>query len=92
MRVTGTVTLNIASAEGNTFGGTHAAERLVQAATDAPPGSTVVLQVAPRQHPPIHGIAWLREHGQHLGQVVVECSCPDTIRRWLQVLRGEVAA
>lgn len=88
MRLAGTVTIDVAAVAGHLLQDDHQAMRLVQDATYAPAGADVVLKVAPRQFPPVHGVAWLREHGQHLGTVTVQCSCPDTIRRWLDAVRG----
>lgn len=65
---------------------TEEVTRMIRTLTLAPAGCEVVLQVAPGQIP--EGIAHLRDQGQHLGPITVECSDPETVRRWVLALRG----
>lgn len=67
----------------------HALDRAVQEAAYSPAGSDVIFHVRRRQHPPYMGMAWLREHGQHLASVTIDCDDPDTIRRWCDALRRD---
>lgn len=67
----------------------HKIDRLIQQAAHAPAGADVVFSIGPRQLTPYWSIAYLREHGAHLGAVTVQCSDPDTIRLWVAALRGE---
>lgn len=67
----------------------HGLNRLVQSATEAPPGAVVVLTVAPGQLPPFGALAYLRRHGDHLGSVRVESSCPRTVSEWVAALNRE---
>ncbi|MFX0539554.1 hypothetical protein ACQBAT_07765 [Ornithinimicrobium sp. Y1847] len=89
MRVNGTVRLDLTAGDPRNWTDTHAIERLIQEATYAPPGADIIFVVRRGQLAPLHGIAWLREHGQHLGSVTVECTDPDTITRWVAQLRPE---
>jgi hypothetical protein len=67
----------------------HRVERLIQAAAHAPAGADVVFSVRPRQFTPYWAIAYLREHGAHLGAITVHCSDPGTIKLWVTALRGQ---
>lgn len=67
----------------------HAVTRLIQSGSLAPMGADVVLVVDPRAWPSYLGVGYLREHGQHLGSITVQCSDPDTIKVWCAALRGE---
>jgi len=67
------------------FSRDHEYDRAVTDLTYAPAGAAVVLVVSPRAYLPT---AYLREHGQHLGSITVECSDPDTIARWVDALRS----
>lgn len=87
MRVAGTVTVDLAALDPDGWTNPHAVDRPIQEVTYAPPGADVVFIVRRGQHPPLHGIAWLKEHGQHLGSVTVQSADPDTIRRWIDALR-----
>lgn len=90
MRINGAVRLDLAAHDdGRLFGETHTVERLIQEAVYAPPGADIVLVVRRGQIPPFHGINYLRDHGQHLGSVTVECTDPDTISRWVAQLRPD---
>lgn len=89
MRINGTVRLDLAAVDGSGWTDTHKVERAMQEATYAPAGANVILVVRRGQYPPIHGVAWLRDNGHHLGSVTVECDDPDTIARWVAQLRPE---
>ena len=67
----------------------HKVDRLIQQAAHAPAGADVAFSVRPRQLTPYWAIAYLREHGTHLGGITVHCSDPDTIKLWVLALRGE---
>jgi len=59
--------------------------RAIQGAVNYPPGTRVVLVVAPRQ-PVVLAVDDLREYGLHLGRVDVECSDSTTAAVWRDAL------
>lgn len=63
--------------------------RAVQTAAYAPAGAEVEFLIKPGQWPPYQGVQYLREHGDHLGRIVVKCSDATTARTWIAALRGE---
>ena len=69
------------------FSRDHEYDRAVTDLTYVPAGAAVVVVVSPRAYLPAGGVAYLREHGQHLGSITVECSDPDTIAHWVEALR-----
>lgn len=85
MNVDGAVTIDLRVI------GEHEVLRGVQSAVYAPTGASVEFLVSPSQWPPFQGVRYLRENGQHLGQVTVKCPDPDTVRQWVGALRGEAA-
>lgn len=62
--------------------------RRVQFLACSPAGADVVLHVAAGQHVPSLAAAYLRAEGGHLGSVTVESSDPQTVRQWVDALRG----
>lgn len=67
----------------------HPLDRAVQEAADSPTGAEVIFHVRRRQRPPYIGMAWLRQHGQHLSSVTIDCDDPTTIRHWCDALRRD---
>jgi len=59
--------------------------RAIQNAANYPPGTRVVLVVAPRQQV-VLAVEDLRERGQHLGRVDIECSDSTTLMVWRDAL------
>ena len=59
--------------------------RAIQSAANYPPGTRVVLVVAPRQQV-VLAVEDLRERGQHLGRVDVECTDSTTLMVWRDAL------
>ena len=59
--------------------------RAIQGAVNYPPGTRVVLVVAPRQ-PVVLAVDDLREYGLHLGRVDIECSDSTTLMVWRDAL------
>lgn len=59
--------------------------RAIQNAANYPPGTRVVLVVAPRQRV-VLAVEDLRERGQHLGRVDVECTDSTTLMVWRDAL------
>lgn len=60
--------------------------RAIQNAANYPPGTRVVLVVAPRQRV-VLAVDDLRERGQHLGRITIECSDVTTQLVWIDALR-----
>lgn len=89
MKITGTVTIDLAKITGEEHSAQQRRDRAVQEATWAPAGADVVFVITKNMLPAFFGLDWLREHGQHLGSVTFSCSDPETIRRWVSRLRGE---
>ena len=54
----------------------------------APPGAEVVIEVAPQQIAPRWAVTYLAAEARHLGTIRVECCDPETVRCWVNVLRG----
>ncbi|WP_028655967.1 hypothetical protein [Nocardioides sp. J54] len=86
MNVTGVVSIDLR--DGDEF----ELHRAVQRAVYAPAGADVEFIVSARQWPPYHGVQYLREHGEHLGRIVIRCGDVDTVRVWVAALRGQEAA
>lgn len=87
MRINGTVRLDLASLDSAGDWSNNKVERLMQEATYAPAGADIIFVVRRGQFAPPGGMAWLRDEGQHLGSITVECADPDTITRWVAQLR-----
>lgn len=83
-RIGGTPLIDLRTADG------HAMTRLIQSAAHAPAGVDIILWVSPRAWPPHSALAYLWEHGQHLGSINV-MSDTETIKVWVAALRGEAA-
>lgn len=56
-------------------------------ATEARAGDYVLIKVDPGQYVDIMAIAYLREHGKHLGPIRVQCSNPLTCEEWTNALQ-----
>lgn len=82
MRVGGTVRIDLREVPEDRL------DYVVKSATYAPTGADVILFVRHDQFV-WSGMDYIRRHGQHLRSVHVEADDPDTIRRWVAVLRGE---
>lgn len=65
----------------------HCIDRIVQEASYAPSGATVIIEVRKGQAAPSTAIMWLRDNASHVGRYVIECEDTITLARWIDAFR-----
>ena len=87
MKVTGSVVLDLRPADPDDWHDRRAV-RAVSGLCMAPHGADVVLIVARGQFVDPQVAEIIRSDAGHIGSITVQCDDPDTIARWVALLRG----